>query len=59
HHILKCPSCGNYGLSAKCSCGQTRAKPKPPKYSPEDKYADYRRKYKEDKDKELAQKEEA
>ncbi|HJX05775.1 MAG TPA: nucleolar RNA-binding Nop10p family protein, partial [Candidatus Nanoarchaeia archaeon] len=46
HHILKCPSCGNYGLSAKCSCGQTRAKPKPPKYSPEDKYADYRRKYK-------------
>jgi rRNA maturation protein Nop10 len=46
-HILKCPSCSSYGLSEKCKCGETRTKPKPPKYSPEDKYADYRRKYKE------------
>jgi H/ACA ribonucleoprotein complex subunit 3 len=47
-HLLKCPDCKSYGLSEKCSCGGTRAKPKPPKYSPEDKYGDYRRKYKEE-----------
>ncbi len=47
-HILRCSECHSYGLSEKCSCGGTRAKPKPPKYSPEDNYADYRRKYKEE-----------
>jgi H/ACA ribonucleoprotein complex subunit 3 len=47
-HILKCPDCESYGLSEKCSCGGRRYKPKPPKYSPEDKYGDYRRKYKEE-----------
>ncbi|MBN2142190.1 ribosome biogenesis protein [Candidatus Woesearchaeota archaeon] len=46
-HILKCEKCGSYGLSNKCSCGGTRHKPKPPKYSHDDKYGDYRRKYKE------------
>jgi len=45
--ILRCPSCGSYGLKEACSCGSTRIAPRPPKYSPEDKYADYRRKYKE------------
>lgn len=47
-HILKCPECKSYGLIEKCSCGATRAKPKPPKYSPEDKYGEYRRKFKEE-----------
>ena len=47
-HILKCPNCKSYGLKEKCSCGATRAKPKPPKYSPEDKYGEYRRKFKEE-----------
>jgi H/ACA ribonucleoprotein complex subunit 3 len=47
-HILKCESCNSYGLSNKCSCGAKRIVPKPPKYSPEDKYGAYRRKYKEE-----------
>lgn len=47
NHILKCPKCGSYSLKPKCDCGGKRAKPKPPKYSPEDKYGEYRRKWKE------------
>jgi len=46
-HILKCQKCGNYTLSEKCECGGKAIENKPPKYSPEDKYADYRRKVKE------------
>ncbi len=46
-HILKC-SCGSYGLSEECPCGGRRCRVLPPKYSPEDKYAAYRRKYKEE-----------
>jgi len=46
--ILRCESCGGYGLSDKCSCGGKRVFSHPPKYSPEDKYADYRRKAKEE-----------
>lgn len=47
-HIMKCPECKSYGLTEKCKCGAARTKPKPPKYSPEDKYGDYRRKFKEE-----------
>lgn len=47
-HILRCSKCGGYGLEPKCGCGGSRSKPKPPKYSPEDKYGEYRRKYKEE-----------
>ncbi len=47
-HILKCPKCNSYGLTEKCGCGSKRVRPKPPKYSPEDKYAEYRRKWKEE-----------
>jgi len=46
-HILKCRACGSYGLVEKCSCGAVRARPKPPRYSPEDRYGEYRRKFKE------------
>lgn len=46
--ILRCPQCGSYSLHEQCSCGATRISPRPPKYSPEDKYASYRRKYKEE-----------
>ena len=46
-HILKCKACGSYGLDKKCSCGDDRYRPKPPKYSPEDKYGEYRRQFKE------------
>jgi len=42
-HILKCPKCGSYGLTEQCDCNHQRLEPKPPKYSPEDKYAHYRR----------------
>ena len=45
--ILKCPTCGSYSLHESCDCGGKRLTPKPPKWSPEDKYAAYRRKYKE------------
>jgi len=47
HHLLKCPACGSYSLHEQCECGGQRVTPKPPKWSPEDKYAAYRRKYKE------------
>ncbi len=47
-HILKCSKCGSYGLKEKCECGLKRSRPKPPKYSPEDKYGSYRRKFKEE-----------
>jgi H/ACA ribonucleoprotein complex subunit 3 len=47
-HILKCKDCGKYTLKEKCECGGTAIENKPPKYSPEDKYADYRRKAKEE-----------
>ena len=42
-HLLKCPSCGSYGLKDLCVCGTQRVSPKPAKYSPEDKYGKYRR----------------
>ena len=45
-HILKCTSCNNYTLDEKCKCGETAITPRPPKFSVEDKYADYRRKAK-------------
>jgi H/ACA ribonucleoprotein complex subunit 3 len=44
--ILKCELCGSYSLKTKCVCGGKCINPKPPKYSPEDKYASYRRKIK-------------
>ena len=46
-HILRCEKCHSYGLSQKCSCGGKRVLPYPAKYSPEDKYAKYRRQAKE------------
>ena len=43
-HILKCPKCGKYSLKDKCNiCSSKTVDPKPPKYSPEDKYAKFRR----------------
>lgn len=45
--ILKCQSCNSYSLGETCACGAKRIPVLPPKYSPEDKYASYRRKYKE------------
>ncbi|MBW2991841.1 RNA-protein complex protein Nop10 [Candidatus Woesearchaeota archaeon] len=45
-HILKCQSCNEYTMNEECKCGGKAVNPKPPKYSPEDPYADYRRKAK-------------
>ncbi len=47
-HILRCQKCSKYVLSNPCECGGEAIENKPPKYSPEDKYADYRRKVKEE-----------
>ncbi len=46
--IFKCKQCGEYTLNEKkCSkCGGKVGNPRPPKFSPEDKYGDYRRKAK-------------
>jgi len=41
-HILKCEKCGEYTLKEKCSCGGNTVTTKPQKYSPEDKYSEYR-----------------
>jgi H/ACA ribonucleoprotein complex subunit 3 len=46
-HIMFCSECKIYNLSEKCpQCGLPTHRPHPPKYSPEDKYAKYRREYK-------------
>jgi H/ACA ribonucleoprotein complex subunit 3 len=43
-HLLKCNKCNNYTLKEICpKCGEKAISPKPAKYSPEDKYAKYRR----------------
>ena len=48
NQILKCTGCGKYTMKESCSCGSKAVSPKPPKYSPEDKYGEYRRKVKHD-----------
>ena len=45
-HILRCERCGNYSMSEVCSCGGRAASVKPPKFSPDDKYAELIRKVK-------------
>ncbi|MGV8169538.1 MAG: nucleolar RNA-binding Nop10p family protein [Candidatus Nanoarchaeia archaeon] len=47
-HILKCGSCKSYGLEEECVCGSKRERVIPARYSPEDRYAEYRRKAKEE-----------
>ena len=44
-HILKCPECGKYTMQEQ-HCGKKTITTRPPKYSPDDKYKDYRRKAK-------------
>lgn len=40
--ILKCQKCGEYTIKETCKCGEKTTLIKPPKYSPTDKYAEYR-----------------
>ena len=45
-HILKCLN-SHYTLSQICpTCNEKAEEPKPPKFSPEDKYGKYRREVK-------------
>ncbi|MGM5485493.1 MAG: nucleolar RNA-binding Nop10p family protein [Nanobdellota archaeon] len=46
--ILRCRSCGSFTLHEECSCGGEAVTPLPPKYSPDDAYASYRREAKEE-----------
>jgi len=47
---MKCTKCKVYTLETKCpKCKSETIRPLPPKYSPEDKYGEYRRKYKQAK----------
>lgn len=41
--IRHCDSCGKYMLKETCSCGRKTESRSPPKYSPEDRLAKYRR----------------
>lgn len=45
--LLKCTKCENYTINQICSCGGKAVTVKPPKFSPEDKYGNYRREAKE------------
>lgn len=45
--ILYCPACRKHTMSKACSCTLTAMPVYPAKYSPQDKYASYRRKAKE------------
>ncbi|MEF8833061.1 MAG: RNA-protein complex protein Nop10 [Candidatus Thermoplasmatota archaeon] len=46
--IKKCLSCDEYMLKEFCGkCGEKTVNPKPPKYSPEDRFGEYRRRQKE------------
>ena len=45
--IHKCPTCNTYTLNEICPSDNSKTiTPKPAKYSPEDKYGSFRRKYK-------------
>ncbi len=44
-HIMKCSACDAYTMEEK-HCGKKTLNTGPAKYSPEDKYAEYRRKAK-------------
>ncbi|OGS41693.1 MAG: ribosome biogenesis protein [Euryarchaeota archaeon RBG_16_62_10] len=45
--LRKCPLCKAYTLQAQCpKCGGTTLMPMPAKYSPDDRYGEYRRRLK-------------
>lgn len=46
-HLHYCKNCKKYTLEQSCSiCKRETTLPRPPKYSPEDKYGEYRRQIK-------------
>jgi H/ACA ribonucleoprotein complex subunit 3 len=42
--MRRCPECGEYSLNEMCRCGSATVTPLPAKYSPDDRYGEYRRK---------------
>ncbi len=42
-HIFFCNKCKNFTIKETCSCGEKSLTTKPPKYSPDFKYANLRR----------------
>jgi len=45
--LRKCPHCNEYTLMETCpKCGGATVMPMPAKYSPEDRYGEYRRRLK-------------
>ncbi|MEM3126532.1 MAG: nucleolar RNA-binding Nop10p family protein [Candidatus Woesearchaeota archaeon] len=47
--IMFCEKCKKYTMNDICSCKNKTVHRKPPKYSPEDPYGEYRRKAKKEK----------
>lgn len=48
-HIMKCETCKTYTMHESCvNCKSKTIEARPPKYSPEDKYAKYRRQVKKE-----------
>jgi len=44
-HIMKCAACNSYTMKDE-HCGKKTVSVKPPKYSPQDRWAEWRRKAK-------------
>jgi H/ACA ribonucleoprotein complex subunit 3 len=41
--MKRCPECREYSLNDICKCGKATITPLPAKYSPDDRYGEYRR----------------
>jgi H/ACA ribonucleoprotein complex subunit 3 len=48
--LRKCPKCQEYALGDVCKrCGSPTLVPIPPRYSPEDRYGEYRRRLRKER----------
>jgi H/ACA ribonucleoprotein complex subunit 3 len=48
--LRRCPACQEYSLEERCArCGAATLVPVPPRYSPEDRYGEYRRRLKKER----------
>ena len=47
NEILICEKCGKFTMKESCSCGGKALSARPAKWSPEDKWGEYRRAYKQ------------
>jgi H/ACA ribonucleoprotein complex subunit 3 len=44
--LRKCKVCGKYTIKDICSCGNETIVPIPPRFSPQDRFGEYRRRLK-------------